>query len=109
MCPARRLCRLTVIIVVIAAMLTVFMVTAAPMRIVVDVRYKAWATIWVIAAIPRRINADVPAFLYKIDRIIAGIVISAILGPVLIVGRRNTQVNRLVHDARWCWLRHYRG
>jgi hypothetical protein len=47
--------------------------------------------------INRHIFIVIPAILYKIHRIIAGVVTSAIAAPVFSVARRNAQIKRFVH------------
>ena len=71
-------------------------VTAAP----VDMRNKSWSSVRVIAAIPWRIKTQVPTVLNKKDRVIAGIVVAAVLWPILIIHRWHAQIYRWVVSAR---------
>ena len=43
----------------------------------------------------------VPAILHEIDRLPAGVVLVAVLAPVLLMARTYVQVNRLACYARW--------
>ncbi len=47
----------------------------------------------------RNIDIIVPFVFYEIDRMATGIVLTAVLAPVLRMSRRHVQVNRLIDDA----------